>query len=148
MTWLPGLSSFSQFIHLSNKWTWVGANSGRWWRTGKPDVLQFVGPRRVGRDSAAERQRHPVNKWWCAHLVSDLVRHWDTVLKRSDLICFHEAYFNLGNAWVYPCPPKNVICHCCCSVTKSGLISFRPHGLQCARLPYPSLVSQSLLRFM
>ena len=24
-------------------WTWIWANSGRWWRTGKPGVLQFMG---------------------------------------------------------------------------------------------------------
>ena len=25
------------------QWTWIWANSGRWWRTGKPDVLQSMG---------------------------------------------------------------------------------------------------------
>ena len=25
------------------QWTWVWANSGRWWRTGKPGMLQSVG---------------------------------------------------------------------------------------------------------
>ena len=29
------------------QWTWVSANSGRWWRTGKPGVLQSVGLQRV-----------------------------------------------------------------------------------------------------
>ena len=33
-------------------WTW--ANSGRWWRTGKPGVLQSVGSQRVGHDWATE----------------------------------------------------------------------------------------------
>ena len=27
----------------STQWTWVWANSGRQWRTGKPGVLQFIG---------------------------------------------------------------------------------------------------------
>ena len=31
-------------------WTWVWANSGRWWRTGRHGVLQSIGLRRVGRD--------------------------------------------------------------------------------------------------
>ena len=30
------------------QWMWVGANSGRWWRTGKPDVLQSMESQRVG----------------------------------------------------------------------------------------------------
>ena len=29
--------------HYRLKWTWVWANSGRWWRTGKPAVLQSMG---------------------------------------------------------------------------------------------------------
>ena len=37
-------------------WTWVWANSGRWWRTGKPGVLQFTGSERVGYDWATEQQ--------------------------------------------------------------------------------------------
>ena len=32
------------------QWTWVRANSGRWWRTEKPGVLQSVGSQRVGQD--------------------------------------------------------------------------------------------------
>ena len=36
--------------------TWVWANSGRWWRTGKPGVLQFTGSERVGYDWATEQQ--------------------------------------------------------------------------------------------
>ena len=30
------------------QWTWVWANSGRWWRTGKPGVQQSMGLQRVG----------------------------------------------------------------------------------------------------
>ena len=29
------------------QWTWVQVNSRRWWRTGKPGVLQSMGPQRV-----------------------------------------------------------------------------------------------------
>ena len=31
-------------------WTWVWANSMRWWWTGKPDMLQSMGSQRVGHD--------------------------------------------------------------------------------------------------
>ena len=30
------------------QWTWVSASSGRWWRTGKSHVLQFIELQRVG----------------------------------------------------------------------------------------------------
>ena len=36
------------------RWTWVWASSGRWWRTGKPGVLQSVGSQRVGHDWETE----------------------------------------------------------------------------------------------
>ena len=38
------------------RWTWVWANSGRWWRPGRPAVLQSMGSQRVGRDWATEQQ--------------------------------------------------------------------------------------------
>ena len=35
-------------------WTWVWANSGSWWWTGKPGVLHSMGSQRVGQDWATE----------------------------------------------------------------------------------------------
>ena len=32
------------------RWTWVWVNSGRWWWTGTPGVLRFMGSQRVGHD--------------------------------------------------------------------------------------------------
>ena len=34
------------------QWTWVWADSGRWWRTGKPGVLQSMGLQSVGHEWA------------------------------------------------------------------------------------------------
>ena len=36
-------------------WTWVWANSRRWWRTGKPGVLQSMELQRVGHDLTTEQ---------------------------------------------------------------------------------------------
>ena len=36
------------------QWTWVWVNSGSWWWTGRPGVLQFMGSQRVGHDWASE----------------------------------------------------------------------------------------------
>ena len=38
------------------QWTWVWANSGRQWRTGKPGVLQSMRLQRVRHDSAIKQQ--------------------------------------------------------------------------------------------
>ena len=40
-----------------SQWTWAWANSRRWWRTGKPGVLQSMGLQRVGHDLVNEQQQ-------------------------------------------------------------------------------------------
>ena len=35
-------------------WAWVWVNSGSWWWTGRPGVLQFMGVQRIGHDWMAE----------------------------------------------------------------------------------------------
>ena len=47
MRWLNGILT---------QWTWVWANSGRWWRTGRPGVLQLMGWQRVIHDWVTEQQ--------------------------------------------------------------------------------------------
>ena len=41
------------------QWTWVRANSGRWWRTENPGVLLSIGSQRVGHDWMTEQQGKP-----------------------------------------------------------------------------------------
>ena len=36
------------------QWTWVWVNSGHWWWTGRPGMLQSVGSQRVGHDWVTE----------------------------------------------------------------------------------------------
>ena len=36
------------------EWIWVSVNSGSWWWTGKPGVLQFMGSQKVGHDWVTE----------------------------------------------------------------------------------------------
>ena len=36
------------------QWIWVSVNSGSWWWTGRPGVLQFMGSQRVGHDWATD----------------------------------------------------------------------------------------------
>ena len=45
MRWLDGIMT---------QGTWVWANFRRWWRTGKPGVLQSMGLQRIGQDLATE----------------------------------------------------------------------------------------------
>ena len=41
--------------------TWVWAHSGRWWRTGRPGVLQSMGLQRVGHNLATEHAHKDSN---------------------------------------------------------------------------------------
>ena len=44
--------------------TWVWANSGRWWMTGEPGMLQSMGLQRVGHDLAAKQQNMGVQTYF------------------------------------------------------------------------------------
>ena len=47
------------------QWTWVWVNSGSWWWTGRPGVLWFMGPQRVGHNWATEMN-------WTELIMSDV----------------------------------------------------------------------------
>ena len=44
------------------RWTWVWVNSGSWWWTGGPGMLQFIGSQRVRHDWATELNELKVTK--------------------------------------------------------------------------------------
>ena len=46
------------------QWTWVWVNSGSWWWTGRPGVLQFMGLQRVGNNWATELMWIPPRDWY------------------------------------------------------------------------------------
>ena len=64
------------------RWTWVWMNSGRWWWTGRPGVLQFMGWQRVRHDR-----------------VTDLI--WSVVLVWLDWLVFCDYGFSVSALW---CP--------------------------------------------
>ena len=45
MRWLDGITDW---------WTWVWVNSGSWWWTGRPGMLQFTGSQRIGHNWVTE----------------------------------------------------------------------------------------------
>ena len=54
------------WMESPTRWTWVWVNSGRWWWTGRPGVLWFMGSQRVGHDWVTEVS-------WLSILVSDIL---------------------------------------------------------------------------
>ena len=55
-----GCQKMRRLDGITMQWTWTWANSGRWWWTGRPGVLQSMGSQRVRRDWATEQQEQ---KW-------------------------------------------------------------------------------------
>ena len=49
-------------------WTWIWVTSGRWWWTGRPGVLRFMGSQRVGHDWVTELNLN----WECKERVGEL----------------------------------------------------------------------------
>jgi len=48
------MKHWSCWMASPTRWTWVWVNFGRWWWTGRPGVLRFMGSQRVGHDWATE----------------------------------------------------------------------------------------------
>ena len=51
-----GQQKMDDWMASSTQWTWVWASSRRWWKTGKPGVLQSMGLQRVRHDWATEQK--------------------------------------------------------------------------------------------
>ena len=50
-----GIRGWDGWMAASMQWTWTWANSGRWWGTGRPGMLQFMWSWRVGHDWVTEQ---------------------------------------------------------------------------------------------
>jgi len=62
------------------RWTWVWVNSGSWWWTGRPGMMQFMGSQRAGHEWATElnwlfhciqvpHHLYPFLCWWTFRLL-------------------------------------------------------------------------------
>ena len=49
-----GDRGWDSWMASPTRWTWVWVNSGSWWWTGRPGMLQFMGSQRVGHDWVTE----------------------------------------------------------------------------------------------
>ena len=65
------------------RWTWVWVNSGSWWWTGRPGVLQSMGSQRVGHDWATELN-------WLIFRNIEWVKSSSNI---RDQICLNRSWF-------------------------------------------------------
>ena len=49
-----GIREWVGWMASSSQWTWVWVNSGSWWWTGRPGMLQLMASQRVGHDWVTE----------------------------------------------------------------------------------------------
>ena len=56
--------------------TWVWVNSGSWWWTGRPGVLQFMGSQRVGHNWATELKIEEGDRRWDGWKASPIQWTW------------------------------------------------------------------------
>ena len=66
------------------RWTWVSVNSGSWWWTGRPGMLQFMGSQRVGHDWATELNW--TERYTCAYFCSTLPQKQNMFVERNIII--------------------------------------------------------------
>ena len=88
--WMPSLT----------QWTWTWASSGRWWRTGKPGVLQSMGLQRVGRAWATELQKD--SKKVKGNVNFSLILHKGKMKKGNGkyvIPCKTDFYISLKDNW-------------------------------------------------
>ena len=73
------------------RWTWVWVNSGSWWWTGRPGMLQFMGSQRVGHDWATELTELK------GHLVPMIIKQQLLITKPL----MTEKWFTTQHTWLW-----------------------------------------------
>ena len=109
------------------QWTWVWVNSGRWWWTGRPGVLRFMGSQRVGHDWVTKLNwtvRNRGNFFWGEEWIK-LVCVWVCVcwciLKANVVIFCLDTLYSQYIFWVF-----HVV-----NLTWDYRCQLTPHFLEC-----------------
>ena len=58
-----GMTGWDGWLASPIQWTWIWVNSGRWWWTGRPGMLQSMGSQRVRNDWATELNWTEWKQW-------------------------------------------------------------------------------------
>ena len=79
------------------QWTWVWVNSGSWWWTGRPGVLQSMGSQRVRHDWATELNWNQLN-----HQLEDHNQYLQNLLTEVSRILTSTILNDLKSTWKMP----------------------------------------------
>ena len=92
------------------QWTWVSASSGRWWRTGKPGVLQSMRLQRVGQDWVTEQQQ-----WKYLYLLCPFQKVFEIKMHKFSEFRHSYSYIDLVRVNFVNLSPHSLYswyCHC------------------------------------
>ena len=123
------------------QWTWVWANSRRWWTIEKSGVLQSMGSQRVRHDLETEQQQQITSQKSQVSMI--LTRFMFPFVVLKFLVNSHGIQNNCTRDFpggpVAKTPCSKCRGCCCCSSLSHYVWLFETHELQHARLPCPSL---------
>ena len=111
------ITGWNGWMASTTHWTWIWANSGRWWRTRKPCVLPSMGLQRVRYDWVTEQQQ--ISKNFLFDFLKRNINHM-IILKPILLLGvknFPTKYIQLY-IYIY------IICVCCCCLVASVIYIF------------------------
>ena len=114
-------------------------NSGKWWRTRKPGVLQFVGSQRVGQDLAIEQTTKNEEFSW--HISSTHSVQPVCILKKTRWFlpplklpqCWIEGHYSSISSWEQPQRPSFSSRPACPLISSLAPLLYSPM-LSCPRI--------------
>ena len=122
-----GSRGWDGWMASPTQWTWVWATSRRWWRTGKPGVLQPMRSQKVGYDLVTEQLLRFILS---QKDIKMLHRNVGFTSKIRTQLIFQGQFAELLYLFLF---------HYSVQFSRSVMSdSLEPHGLQHARLPCPS----------
>ena len=89
-----GITGWDDWMASLTQWTWVWVNSGSWWWTGRPGMLQSMRSQRVGNNWASglnwKSRRSPgmsvgyfCKTWWW---IEPIINHWVSLARCQHLL--------------------------------------------------------------
>ena len=128
-----GTTGWDGWMASPTRWMWVWVNSGSWWWTGRPGVLQFMGSQRVRHDWATELNwTEPLERYLLSQQIPpsyclSLFYFWDM---------WQAPGLRMPNGYKHTSVFRLSLWNCtkwasgsCCLVTKSCLTLLWTHGL-------------------
>ena len=78
------------------QWTWIWTHSGRWWRAGKPGVLQSMGARKESHDWVTEQFRKSILLPMIMCCPNPKSSKWNRICIRTRVLQETEPTFRLN----------------------------------------------------